>query len=207
MKEIKLIVGLANPIKKYNDTRHNVGSWLVNSLVTQQNKKLKKNNKFLGYSTEINILSKNIHVLVPDTFMNLSGISVLAISNFYNIKLHEILVVHDELDLKPGNVKFRLRSSHNGHNGIRNVLAVLGTNIKFLRIQIGIGRPINSGYKISKFVLSKPNVSEKLLINRAILCAIRVIYDSINQRNVIMTESSLNSMLDHYMNSCVIHHN
>ncbi|XBC39903.1 MAG: aminoacyl-tRNA hydrolase [Buchnera aphidicola (Chaetogeoica yunlongensis)] len=192
MKRVKLIVGLANPIEKYDHTRHNIGAWFIQELAFKYNKKLKKNKKFLGYFSKIDLLSKEIYLLIPNTFMNLSGVSVSSILKYYNIKLNEILVVHDELDLMPGVLKFKLGCSHNGHNGLRNIISILGSNINFLRVRIGIGRPKNIYEKISNFVLSRPTKSELILIKQSIYNSINTFCYLIENDNNI----SMNSILD-----------
>ncbi|MFP3014603.1 MAG: aminoacyl-tRNA hydrolase [Arsenophonus sp.] len=171
MNNIKLIVGLANPGYKYILTRHNVGSWYVELLAKHYNQLLKEDNKFFGYTTTINLTNNNVHLLIPRTYINLSGKSVLALSNFYSIKMSEILVAHDELDLMAGIVKIKFGGSNSGHNGIKDIQNKLGNNNNFYRLRIGIGRPSNKN-KIVEFVLSKPTEDEHKLINNAINLAI-----------------------------------
>lgn len=101
MSKIKLIVGLANPGAEYAQTRHNAGAWYVDLLAERHNQSLKEEAKFFGYTARINLNGNDVRLLVPTTFMNLSGKSVLAVANFYRINPDEILVAHDELDLPP----------------------------------------------------------------------------------------------------------
>lgn len=174
MSNIKLIVGLANPGAKYEATRHNAGEWLVDQIARQFNVQLKEENKFFGKVAKINTVSNEVRLLVPTTFMNLSGKSVGALANFYRIKPEEILVAHDELDLPPGVVKIKQGGGHGGHNGLKDIVAALGNNNTFYRLRIGIGHP---GHKdlVSAYVLGKPAPTDQTLIDAAIDEAARCI--------------------------------
>ncbi|XBC40912.1 MAG: aminoacyl-tRNA hydrolase [Buchnera aphidicola (Nurudea yanoniella)] len=180
MKNIKLIVGLANPIIKYNKTRHNVGSWFVQNLARFYNQILRKNKKFLGYTGFFfSNFKKKVYLFIPNVFMNINARSIMLFSKFYQIALNEILVVHDELDLNPGKVRLKLGFGHNGHNGIRNIIDMFPEKSSFLRIQIGIGRP-HQKEKVSDFVLSSPFPEEKFLIEKSICNAINMVHSLIN---------------------------
>ncbi|MGP1931690.1 MAG: aminoacyl-tRNA hydrolase, partial [Arsenophonus sp. ET-DL12-MAG3] len=133
MNYIKLIVGLGNPDFKYMLTRHNVGASYVKLLAKKHNKSFKKENKFFGYTTKINLENNDVCLLIPTTYINLSGKSVLTLTNFYQIKPNEILVAHDELDLIPGIAKIKFGGSNNGHNGIKDIQNKLGNNPDFYR--------------------------------------------------------------------------
>ncbi|XBC42455.1 MAG: aminoacyl-tRNA hydrolase [Buchnera aphidicola (Meitanaphis elongallis)] len=191
MKNIKLIVGLANPIIKYDKTRHNVGSWFIQRLACYHNQDLKMSRKFLGYIGSFIYCDFKTYLFIPNTFMNLSGKSISVVLKFYRIRLDEILVVHDELDLNPGLVRFKLGCGHNGHNGIRNIIDVLAKRNNFLRIQIGIGRP-DKLKQIADFVLSSPTLEEKLLIETSILRAIKMTNLLIKERNTLIEKKVLN---------------
>ncbi|SBT81943.1 Peptidyl-tRNA hydrolase [secondary endosymbiont of Trabutina mannipara] len=169
--KIKLIVGLANPGTKYVATRHNYGSFYIKLLANRYLQTLKENSKFYGYTCKIPILGNNIYLLIPNTFMNLSGKAVAAIANFYHISPEEILVAHDELNMLPGNVKIKINGGHNGHNGLKDIIAHLGGN-QFYRLRIGIGHPGNKN-EVVYFVLNKPPTEEQKLINSAIDEAVR----------------------------------
>ena len=155
MSQIKLIVGLANPGAKYEGTRHNAGEWLVNELARMYNTSLKEEAKYFGKVAKINTAQGEVRLLVPTTFMNLSGKAVGALANFYRIKPEEILVAHDELDLPPGVTKIKRGGGHGGHNGLKDIIASLGNNNNFYRVRIGIGHP---GHKdlVANYVLGKP---------------------------------------------------
>lgn len=119
MSQIKLIVGLANPGSKYEDTRHNAGEWLINELARMYNVPLKEEAKYFGKVAKINTTQGEVRLLVPTTFMNLSGKAVGALANFYRIKPEEILIVHDELDLPPGVAEGKSLSLVRPKKGIR----------------------------------------------------------------------------------------
>uniref|UniRef100_UPI0036DF018E aminoacyl-tRNA hydrolase n=1 Tax=Photorhabdus sp. RM322S TaxID=3342825 RepID=UPI0036DF018E len=172
MSNIKLIVGLANPGAEYAQTRHNAGAWYVDLLARSHNQSLKEESKFFGYTARINMCGHDIRLLVPTTFMNLSGKSVAAITSFYRIQPDEILVAHDELDLPPGVAKMKLGGSHGGHNGLKDIQNKFGNNPNFYRLRIGIGHPGDKN-KVIGFVLGKPPASEQKLIDDAIDEALR----------------------------------
>lgn len=164
---IKLIVGLANPGAEYAATRHNAGAWYVDLLADRHNQPLKEEAKFYGYTARLNIAGEDVRLLVPTTFMNLSGKAVSAMTNFYRIQPEEILVAHDELDLPPGVAKFKLGGGHGGHNGLKDIISKLGNNPGFHRLRVGIGHPGDKN-KVVGFVLGKPPLSEQKLIDDAI---------------------------------------
>ncbi|MBS9443414.1 aminoacyl-tRNA hydrolase [Photorhabdus heterorhabditis] len=167
MSNIKLIVGLANPGAEYAQTRHNAGAWYVDLLAQSHNQSMKEESKFFGYTARINMCGHDIRLLVPTTFMNLSGKSVAALASFYRIQPDEILVAHDELDLPPGVAKMKLGGSHGGHNGLKDIQNKFGNNPNFYRLRIGIGHPGDKN-KVVGFVLGKPPTSEQKLIDDAI---------------------------------------
>ncbi|WP_340619823.1 aminoacyl-tRNA hydrolase [Xenorhabdus siamensis] len=167
MSNIKLIVGLANPGAEYAQTRHNAGAWFVDLLAQRHNQPLKEESKFFGYTARIYMNGQDVRLLVPTTFMNLSGKSVLALAGFYRIQPDEILVAHDELDLPPGVAKMKLGGSNGGHNGLKDIQSKFGNNPNFHRLRIGIGHPGDKN-KVVGFVLGKPPANEQKLIDDAI---------------------------------------
>ncbi|HGA2727062.1 TPA: aminoacyl-tRNA hydrolase [Enterobacter hormaechei] len=164
---IKLIVGLANPGAEYAATRHNAGAWYVDLLAERLRSPLREEPKFYGYTSRINLAGADVRLLVPTTFMNLSGKAVAAMATFYRINPDEILVAHDELDLPPGVAKFKLGGGHGGHNGLKDIISKLGNNPNFHRLRVGIGHPGDKN-KVVGFVLGKPPVSEQKLIDEAV---------------------------------------
>ncbi|WP_193016505.1 MULTISPECIES: aminoacyl-tRNA hydrolase [Gammaproteobacteria] len=167
MSKIKLIVGLANPGADYAQTRHNAGAWYVDLLAQRHQQSLKEESKFFGYTARINLNGNDVRLLVPTTFMNLSGKAVQAMANFYRIELDEILVAHDELDLPPGVAKMKLGGGNGGHNGLKDIQSKFANNPNFYRLRIGIGHPGDKN-KVVGFVLGKPPMSEQKLIDDAI---------------------------------------
>ncbi len=160
MSEIKLIVGLGNPGEKYADTRHNAGEWLIERLARRFKVSLNPENKFFGKTARTLVNGKEVRLLVPTTFMNLSGKSVGALASFYRIKPEEILVIHDELDLPAGTAKLKQGGGHGGHNGLKDIVAQLGNNNNFYRLRIGIGHP---GHRdlVAGYVLNKPSPADR----------------------------------------------
>ena len=160
MSEIKLIVGLGNPGEKYADTRHNAGEWLIERLARRFNVSLNPESKFFGKTARTLVNGKEVRLLVPTTFMNLSGKAVGALASFYRIKPEEILVIHDELDLPAGTAKLKQGGGHGGHNGLKGIVAQLGNNNNFYRLRIGIGHP---GHRdlVAGYVLNKPSPADR----------------------------------------------
>lgn len=167
MSEIKLIVGLGNPGDKYAETRHNAGEWLVERLAHRFNTTLNPENKFFGKTARTLVNGKEVRLLVPTTFMNLSGKAVAALSGFYRIQPEEILVIHDELDLPPGSAKLKLGGGHGGHNGLKDIVAKLGNNNNFHRLRLGIGHP---GHRdlVAGYVLNKPSPSDRQALEKVL---------------------------------------
>ncbi|MFN7096596.1 MAG: aminoacyl-tRNA hydrolase [Gammaproteobacteria bacterium] len=172
---IRLIVGLGNPGPQYETTRHNAGAWFVEQLAHQCHVTLRAEHKFLGHSAKIHIEHHECHLLIPSTFMNRSGAAVAAIAKFYKISLAEMLIAHDELDLAPGTVKLKQGGGHAGHNGLRDIIAAMGSN-DFLRLRLGIGHPGNQA-KVADYVLSQPGKTEQQHIMQAIDNSLRIMPD------------------------------
>lgn len=164
MQAIQLIVGLGNPGNEYSKTRHNAGFWWVDLLCAQSNSRLNQESKFFGQAGKLNFSSatskpsQDVWLLKPDTFMNASGRAVSALAKFYKIPPQAILVVHDELDLPVGVSKLKKGGGHGGHNGLRDIIAALGTP-DFWRLRMGIGHPGKSE-EVVNFVLRAPSLNE-----------------------------------------------
>ena len=150
---VQLIVGLGNPGPEYQYTRHNAGVWFVEQLARTYNCNLKPEAKFFGMTGKFMLAGQEYKLLVPTTYMNLSGKAVLAMAQFYKLAPEQILVVHDELALPPGSAKFKFAGGHAGHNGLRDITSKLGNNPNFYRLRLGIGHP---GHKdrVAPYVLS-----------------------------------------------------
>lgn len=152
---MKLIVGLGNPGNKYDGTRHNAGFALIDLLAANLKIDFHPEKKFKG---DLAIASHRKHdkifLLKPDTFMNLSGESVQAVCQFYKLPSSDVLVIHDDLDLPLGSLRFAQNGSPAGHNGLRSIIQHFGTQ-DFARLKIGIGRPTHAGHAVVDFVLQK----------------------------------------------------
>mgnify|MGYP000312490957 CR=1 FL=1 len=127
--QIKLLVGLANPGLEYKRTRHNAGAWVVEELARMHNVSLREEAKFFGLTGRIQSNGQDLRLLIPTTFMNLSGKAIASLAKFYQIKPEEILVAHDELDLPPGVAKFKKGGGHGGHNGLRDTITKLANTM------------------------------------------------------------------------------
>ncbi|ACA87953.1 aminoacyl-tRNA hydrolase [Shewanella woodyi] len=172
MSNIKLIVGLANPGEKYAQTRHNAGAWYVQELARVCGATLVADSKYFGLTARVTLHGKDVRLLIPSTFMNLSGKSVGAMANFFRIEADEILVAHDELDMEPGVAKFKLGGGHGGHNGLKDIIASLANNKGFYRLRIGIGHPGDKS-QVSNYVLGKAPGTEQAAIEDVIDEAVR----------------------------------
>ena len=170
MAGIKLIVGLGNPGREHERDRHNAGFWLVDRLAGLRRTELKKETKFQALAARFSTAAGDAWLLQPQTYMNLSGASVSALTGFYKITPDQVLVVHDELDLPAGGVKLKLGGGHAGHNGLRDIAARLST-ADFWRLRIGIGHPRDSArteQDVADFVLQPPRKEEQALIDDAL---------------------------------------
>lgn len=170
---IRLIVGLGNPGVKYETTRHNAGFWMVDLLADDFHADFKLENNFFGEVAKFRYGGENIYLLKPATYMNLSGKAVQALSHFYKIPLESILVVHDELDLMPGQIKLKKGGGHAGHNGLRDIQNKMNSN-NYWRLRIGIGHPrtLKLSQGVADFVLHMPSKEDHELIVDA-LCRAR----------------------------------
>ena len=186
---IKLIVGLRNPGSAYEQTRHNAGAWFSLALAKHYHQVFKVDKKLSGELMQLDLNSHSCKVLLPLTFMNLSGLSIRAVCQFYRIELDEILVAHDELDLPVGRIKLKTGGGHGGHNGLRDIIAQLG-GVGFHRLRIGIGHP---GHKdlVLNYVLGKPSQHDRQLIAGAIDNAIAIMPTMLSG-NLAIAMSQLN---------------
>jgi PTH1 family peptidyl-tRNA hydrolase len=162
MTTIKLIAGLGNPGRKHEKDRHNVGFWFVSRLASGERVELKTVAKYHGLLGKLTRPAGELWLLLPQTYMNLSGKSVGALSRYYKIRPDEVLVVHDELDFPPGTAKLKLGGGVAGHNGLKDIAAQLGTH-GFWRLRIGIGHPGDKNL-VADYVLKPPPASERDLI-------------------------------------------
>ncbi|MCP8899113.1 aminoacyl-tRNA hydrolase [Gilvimarinus xylanilyticus] len=176
---VQLIVGLGNPGAEYDRTRHNAGADLVSELARQAGTSLSLEKKFFGKTARITLGSRQVHLLIPTTFMNRSGQAVGALAQFYKISPEAILVAHDELDLDPGVTRLKIGGGHGGHNGLRDTISALGNNKNFARIRIGIGHPGHAS-KVTGHVLKRAGNGEQQLIDESIDRVIDVLPLAVN---------------------------
>jgi peptidyl-tRNA hydrolase, PTH1 family len=171
---VKLIVGLGNPGPKYEHSRHNAGADFVAELARKYNVNLQLQAKFFGATARLSIDGHDTRLLIPDTFMNLSGQAVGAMAGFYDIPAAEILVAHDELDLDPGISRLKKGGGHGGHNGLKDIIRALANNRDFARLRIGIGHPGHAG-DVVDYVLRRAPQNEQSLIQTSIGDALDVL--------------------------------
>lgn len=166
---IRLIVGLGNPGPEYETTRHNAGFWLADHYADDLRATFNFEKAFFGLVAKAKKGGDTVLLLKPATYMNRSGQSVGALARFYKIAPEQVLVLHDELDLMPGQVKIKQGGSHAGHNGLKDIQAALGTP-NFWRIRIGIGHPRTLGLaqQVADFVLHSPRRDEQTGIDSVI---------------------------------------
>lgn len=168
----KLIVGLGNPGPEHSETRHNAGFWFVDSLAAKYSLSFRSESKFNAEICRIQTAEIDCWLCKPMMFMNRSGFSVQAMTNFYKISVEEVLVAHDELDLDPGVARLKKAGGHGGHNGLRDIIAQMGDK-SFTRLRLGIGHP-GSQDKVTSYVLGRPAQADRQLIEIAIKEAIDV---------------------------------
>ena len=168
---IKLFVGLGNPGPEYDATRHNAGFWWIDALAQDLKTSLVPDKNFQAQVARTSINGQTVWLLKPQTFMNLSGRSVAGLARFFKIQPDEILVVHDELDVVPGQAKLKVGGSHAGHNGLRDIHAQLGSS-DYWRLRIGIGHPGDRA-DVANWVLKKPAPEQRTLIEDSIAHAIK----------------------------------
>ncbi len=174
---IRLIVGLGNPGAEYEQTRHNAGFWFVDNLANKVNAPvLKKESRFQALICRAKIADQDIWLMEPQTYMNLSGRAVGALSRFYKINAEEILVVHDELDIGIGVARLKKGGSTGGHRGLNDIVSAMGTQ-NFWRLRLGIDHPRKTNPKMAviDYVLQRPGDKEQVLIDRSIERALDII--------------------------------
>lgn len=162
---MKIIVGLGNPGNEYAKTRHNVGFMLIDALADNLNITLWKD-KFNAQIAEGRIGTEKILLVKPQTYMNNSGEAVGPLMRWYKLEPEDIIVAHDDMDIPAGTVRIRKKGSSGGHNGIKSLIAHLGSE-NFARIRLGIGRPL-PGWSIVKHVLAPFPAEDRIEVDKAI---------------------------------------
>ncbi len=163
---IRLFVGLGNPGPEYEDTRHNAGFWFIDELARRFKVSLQPDRAYHGLVARANLPQGPVWLLQPMTYMNVSGKAVAPLARFFKIEPSEILVVHDELDIAPGEIKLKQGGGNGGHNGLKDIQAQMGSG-DFWRLRLGIGHP---GVKneVAAYVLRKPPAAEREAIFKCI---------------------------------------
>ncbi|HEO0243043.1 TPA: aminoacyl-tRNA hydrolase [Streptococcus agalactiae] len=159
---VKMIVGLGNPGSKYNDTKHNIGFMAVDRIVKDLDVNFTEDKNFKAEIGSDFINGEKIYFIKPTTFMNNSGIAVKALLTYYNISIKDMIIIYDDLDMEVGKIRFRQKGSAGGHNGIKSIIAHLGTQ-EFDRIKVGIGRP-NGRITVINHVLGKFDKNDEIMI-------------------------------------------
>ncbi|MFS6471004.1 aminoacyl-tRNA hydrolase [Streptococcus agalactiae] len=159
---VKMIVGLGNPGSKYNDTKHNIGFMAVDRIVKDLDVNFTEDQNFKAEIGSDFINGEKIYFIKPTTFMNNSGIAVKALLTYYNISIKDMIIIYDDLDMEVGKIRFRQKGSAGGHNGIKSIIAHLGTQ-EFDRIKVGIGRP-NGRMTVINHVLGKFDKNDEIMI-------------------------------------------
>ncbi|SUN25308.1 Peptidyl-tRNA hydrolase [Streptococcus agalactiae] len=163
---VKMIVGLGNPGSKYNDTKHNIGFMAVDRIVKKLDVNFTEDKNFKAEIGSDFINGEKIYFIKPTTFMNNSGIAVKALITYYNISIKDMIIIYDDLDMEVGKIRFRQKGSAGGHNGIKSIIAHLGTQ-EFDRIKVGIGRP-NGRMTVINHVLGKFDKNDEIMISNTL---------------------------------------
>ena len=158
-----MIVGLGNPSSKYENTRHNAGFICVDKIADDLRVKMTKL-KFKSLVGEGAMDGKKVLLMKPSTFMNLSGEAVVEAMKFYKLPPEKVLIIFDDISLEPGKMRIRRNGSHGGHNGMKNIIYLSGSD-QFPRIKVGVGKKPHPDYDLANWVLSRFTDSEKKLID------------------------------------------
>ena len=174
----KVLIGLGNPGKQYVQTRHNLGYLVLDKLSEKhQTIEFRKHSKISGSISQFILKDKDVTLFKSSKFMNESGISINQFIQYYKIKMEEVCIIHDDLDLNIGEVKVKFGGGHGGHNGLRSIIQHCSPD--FSRIRIGIGHPKKK--EVIDYVLSTPNKVEKKILDSAILNAVEGVETIIHQ--------------------------
>jgi PTH1 family peptidyl-tRNA hydrolase len=165
---IKLIVGLGNPGREYETTRHNAGFWLVEELARRHGGKFRLESRFRAELARVQIAGQERWLVKPQDFMNNSGQVTAAVAAFYKIDAADVLVAHDDLDLPPGALRLKYGGGAGGHNGLKDLIAVLGDG--FWRLRIGIGHP-GSRDLVTPYVLGRAGTDDGIALDLAVRAA------------------------------------
>ena len=174
---MKIIVGLGNPGKPYENTRHNIGFDVIDALAKKWDAPL-TNSKFNGMYATVHRPEGKVLLVKPLTYMNLSGECVGPLMDYFDIDVEDLIVIYDDLDLETGKLRLRQKGSAGGHNGIKSLIHHLGTQ-EFNRIRVGVNRP-PAGMKVADYVLSKFSKEDKVVIEDAINKSVNAVETSLS---------------------------
>ena len=198
---MKCIVGLGNIGKRFELTRHNIGFEVIDHLIERQHFKMDKQKFKAAYTIE-RIGNEKVMLVEPLTMMNLSGEAVAPLMDYYNIDTEDLLVLYDDLDLSQGQVRLRQKGSAGGHNGMKSIIKMIGTD-QFKRIRIGVGRPTN-GMSVPDYVLQKFSKEEMKVMEKVIEHAAYAVEDYIEIRQCSWTKQCASDRPLRFSESC--HH-
>lgn len=187
---MKLIVGLGNPGKKYDKTRHNIGYDVIDAFADKHGI-MSMNKGFQGLYYKGVILNKPVILLKPTTYMNLSGNSVASVSSMYKIPPEDILIIYDDMDLDVGRIRLRGKGSAGSHNGMKSVIESMGNNRNIARLRIGIGKSNSSESK--NFVLSHFSKTDREHVEVAVEKACEVVEYIIKTDDIVGAMNEFNS--------------
>lgn len=173
---MKLIIGLGNPGKQYEYTRHNIGFEVIDALAKEWNAPL-TSTKFNGMYATVHRPEGKVILLKPLTYMNLSGECVRPLMDYFDIDVEDIIVIYDDLDLETGKLRLRQKGSAGGHNGIKSLIQHLGTQ-QFNRIRVGVDRP-PAGMKVADYVLAKFSKDDAPIVTDAIAKSVAAVEKSL----------------------------
>ena len=188
---IALIVGLGNPGEKYESTRHNIGFSFIDKFSEQINSPI-TDSKFNSLYSNVNKDGKKLLLLKPQTYMNDSGVAVKKVKDFFKISSNQTIVIYDDLDLQVGQIKIKDTGGSGGHNGVNSIIENIGNN-NFIRIRIGIGKPLEKSMT-NKYVLSKFTKDESKIVNNINNLAKNIIY-SIVFKSISFAMNTFNSKI------------
>lgn len=159
MSGIQLIAGLGNPRPEYLRNRHNAGFWFADALATGAGEHFGREGRVHADSCRVAVGGERVRVIKPDTFMNKSGLAIVAALGYWKLAPEDLLVVHDDLDLPPGTARLKFDGGHGGQNGLRDIMARLGHG-RFHRLRIGIGHPGDRD-RVTSWVLGNPSAADE----------------------------------------------
>lgn len=180
-KPVLLIVGLGNPGREYERTRHNAGADFVAQVANTYRAQWSEEKKFSGLLALATIDHQPVRLLLPTTYMNRSGHAVGAVAHFYKIPLENILVAHDEIDLPPGSARLKAGGGHGGHNGLRDIINTFGNQNQFMRLRLGVGHP-GDAKRVADYVLKKAGAADTAHIANGIQHSLQALPDIVHGR-------------------------